>query len=266
MLALMGGDDEAAAARQRARSSGASGWVRVLLALLLVASATFVGAYYVPLRRAHVLLTEEHQRSSQKGRELEQTLTEMRAELQAKTAVVEKIEAERRQAEAAQKSGRERVEEIELVLSTTLERHIKKGVVAVSVERGRALVALAESAVFAPQTLDVSPQGRQLLCQAASALATSGEAPIRVGAVSDPAHAAPPALQQAHPTPWALSAARAASVAQFLEEKCAIAGARLSAVGHAAHDPAAAALAGSKLPPGRVELAMALPGASPAKD
>lgn len=264
MLALMSEGDTVTVARPRARSS--SGWARVLPALLLIASATFIGAYYVPLRRAHLLLTEEHQRSSQKSEELERTLTQVRGELQAKAAVVEKIEAERRQAEAAQKAGVEQVEQLKLVLSETLDRHIKKGIAAVAVDGGRAVVALAENAVFVPQTLDLSPQGRQLVCQAARVLTTGGEAPIQVGAVSDPAEVASPVLQQAHPTPWALSAARAARVAHALAEKCAIAGARLTAVGHATHDPAAAALAESKLPPGRIELTMALPGAAPKKN
>lgn len=254
--------DEASAAGNSARFASGSRWGRVLPALLLVASATFVAAYYVPLRRAHVLLVEEYQKSSQKSTELEQTLSQVRGELQAKAAQADQLEAERRKVEAAKKSGAEQGERLKTELAGKLDNHIKKGTAAVAVVEGRALVALAESAAFLPNTLDVSPHGRLLVCDVARTLATSSDAPLSVGAVSDPKAPAPPALQAAHPTPWALSAARAASIAQLVEEKCGVPGARLSAVGHGAHDPAAAALAGSKLPPGRIELAIALPGNS----
>ncbi|WP_437669191.1 hypothetical protein [Sorangium sp. So ce131] len=253
--------DEAITSGKSARSPGFWRWSRVLPALLLVGSATFVAAYYVPLRRAHLLLIAEQQTSSQKAKELEQTLSQVRGELDAKTAQVEKLEAERRQIEAARRSGLDRVEQLKTELSGKLDKQIKKGVAAIAVADGQAVVALPESAVFAPYKLDVSPQGQLLLCHVASALSAGNEAPIRVGAVSGPPDQTPPVLLRDHPTPWSLSAARAASVAQVLEEKCAVKGARLSAVGHAGNDPAGAALAESKLPAGRVELAVALPSA-----
>ncbi|WP_437590953.1 hypothetical protein [Sorangium sp. So ce1000] len=258
--------DEAIAAGNSAGTSSFRRWVRVVPALLLVAAATFVAAYYVPLHRAHVLLLEEQRKSNQKSKDLEQTLSQVRGELQAKTAEVEKSEAERQQSEAAKKSGLERVEQIKAELAGKLDKHIKKGVAAVAVAEGQAFVALSESAVFLPNTVDVSPQGQSLLCQVSGALSASGggQAPLRAGAVSGPPDSVPAALQAAYPTPWELSAVRAATVAQALQEKCAVAGARLSAVGHADHDPAAAALGETKLSPGRVEISIALPGGSPA--
>ncbi|WP_234024044.1 hypothetical protein [Sorangium cellulosum] len=253
--------DEAITSGKAARPSGFWRWSRVLPALLLVASATFIAAYYVPLRRAHMLLIAEQQSANQKGKELEQTLSQVRGELDAKTAQLEKLEAERRQIEDARRSGLDRIEQIKTELSGKLDKQIKKGVAALAVADGHVVVALPESAVFAPSRLDVSPQGQVLLCHVASALSAGNEAPIRVGAVSGPPDQTPPALLHDHPTPWSLSAARAASVAQVLEGKCAVPGARLSAVGHAGHDPAGAALAEST-PAGRVELAVALPGTS----
>ncbi|MGK3966573.1 hypothetical protein WMF38_20590 [Sorangium sp. So ce118] len=256
---------EGIAAGSSAGSSSFSRWVRVVPALLLVVSATFVAAYYVPLRRAHLLLIQEQQKANQKGKELEQTLSQVRGELQAKTAEVEKLEAERQQAAAVKRSGLERVEQLKTELAGKLDRQIKKGVAALAVVDGQAFVALPESAVFVANKTDVSLQGQGLLCQVAGALSTAGQGPIRVGAVSGPPDSVPPALQGAYTTAWALSAARAASVAQAVEAKCSIPGARLFAVGHAEHDPAGAALAESKLPPGRVEISIALPGAAPAE-
>ncbi|WP_433933602.1 flagellar motor protein MotB [Sorangium cellulosum] len=256
---------EGIAAGNSAGSSSFSRWVRAITALLLVASATFVAAYYVPLRRAHMLLIQEQQKSVQKARELEQTLGQVRGELQAKAAEFDKVEAERQQAAAAKRSGLERAEQLKTEVAGKLDKPIKKGVAAVAVADGHAFVALSESAVFLPSTVDVSPQGQGLLCQVSAALSASvGQAPLRVGAVSGPPDSVPPALQAAYPTPWELSAVRAATVAQALQDKCAVAGARLSAVGHAEHDPAAAALGETKLPPGRVEISIALPAASPA--
>lgn len=258
--------DEAIGAGNSAGSSSFRRWVRVMPALLLVAAAAFVAAYYVPLHRAHVLLLEEQRKSNQRGKELEQTLSQVRGELQAKAAQIEKGEAERQQTEAAKRSGLDRVEQIKAELAGKLDKHVKKGVAGVAVAEGQAFVALSESAVFLPNTVDVSPQGQALLCQVSGALSASGggQAPLRVGAVSGPPASVPAPLQAAYPTPWELSAVRAATVTQTLQDKCAVAGARLSAVGHAEHDPAAAALGETKLPPGRVELSVALPGASPA--
>lgn len=257
--------DEGFGAGNSAGSSSFSRWIRVVPALLLIGSATFVAAYYVPLRRAHMLLIQEQQRAHEKSSELEQTLSQVRGELQAKTAELDKLDAERQQAAAAKRSGLERVEQLKTEIAGKVDKHIKKGIAAVAVAEGRAFVALSESAVFLPGTVDVSPQGQGLLCQVASALSASGgEAPLRVGAVSGPPAAVPPALHTAYPTPWELSAVRAATAAQTLQDKCSVPGARLSAVGHAVHDPAAAALGDTKLPPGRVEISIALPGASPA--
>ncbi|WP_437571667.1 hypothetical protein [Sorangium sp. So ce542] len=247
-------------ASNSAGSSGFRRWVRLVPALLLVASATFVAAYYVPLRRAHLLLIEEQRRSNQRGKDLEQTLSQVRGELQQTTAQVEKLEAERRQTEDAKKSGLARVEQLKTELAGKLDKQIKKGTAAVAVADGQALVALPETAVFLAHKLDVSPQGRALLCHVAGAVAAIGQAPIRVGAVSGPPDLESPALKSGYPTPWALSAARAASVAQTLQDACSLPGARLSAVGHAEHDPAGAALGESKLPAGRVEISIALPG------
>ena len=253
--------DDAFAAGNSAGSSSFRRWVRVMPALLLVAAAAFVAAYYVPLHRAHVLLLEEQRKSNQKSKELEQALSQVRGELQAKAAQVDKIEAERQQTEAAKKSGLERLDQIKAELAGKLDKHIKKGVAAVAVADGQAFVVLSESAVFLPNTVDVNPQGQGLLCQVSGALSASGggQAPLRVGAVSGPPDSVPPALQAAYPTPWELSAVRAATVAQALQDKCSVAGARLSAVGHAEHDPAAAALGATKMPPGRVEISVALP-------
>ncbi|WP_437781746.1 hypothetical protein [Sorangium sp. So ce1097] len=257
--------DEWIEAGNSAGSSSFSRWIRVVPALLLIASATFVAAYYVPLRRAHMLLIQEQQRSNQKGTDLEQTLSQVRGELQAKTAELDKLDAERQQAAAAKRTGMERVEQVKTEIAGKLDRHIKKGIAAVAAAEGRAFVVLSEGAVFLPGTVDVSPQGQGILCQVSGALSASGgEAPLRVGAVSGPPDAVPPALHAAYPTPWELSAVRAATVAQTLQDKCAVPGARLSAVGHAVHDPAAAALGETKLPPGRVEISIALPGAPPA--
>ncbi|WP_437735093.1 OmpA/MotB family protein [Sorangium sp. So ce1335] len=257
---------EGIAAGNSAGPSSFSRWIRVVPALLIIGGATFVAAYYVPLRRAHMLLIQEQQRSNEKGRELEQTLSQVRGELQAKAAEVDRLEAERQQAAAAKRSGVERVEQLKTDLAGKLDKQIKKGVAAIAAADGHVFVALSESAVFLPSTVDVSPQGQGLLCQVSGALSSiAGQAPLRVGAVSGPPDSVPPALHAAYPTPWELSAVRAATVAQTLQDKCAVAGARLSAVGHAEHDPAAAALGETKLPAGRVEISIALPGASPAQ-
>jgi chemotaxis protein MotB len=56
----------------------------------------------------------------------------------------------------------------------------------------------------------------------------------------------PTGLDASNANPWALSAARAAAVAQALEEKCAVPAAQLSATGNGKHDPLQAQLANLK--------------------
>ena len=85
------------------------------------------------------------------------------------------------------------------------------------------MVALSDALVFAPRKLEVTPEGRQLLCEIQKA---SAGRRLAVTAIVDP-KANIPQLKAKYPGLWELTAARVASVAEELESKCGAPRARL---------------------------------------
>ena len=238
--------------RSSMRPSSGNRWGRIALLLVIVASVTFVAAYYVPLLRAHGDLTAEHRRVADKVQSAEREVTSARTELQASREKLAAVEAERQAQEAGKgrSTGKtqstEKLEAARAQASTLLEKHVKKGLAAVTLHDGQLLVALADALVFAPRKLDVTPAGRALLCQ----LAKANEAPLRVVG-TDNGQKPPPGLAQRYPNAWVLRGARAGSVAEVLENKCSVPAARLSAASSAT---AIAKLGGAKPPAQHLEL------------
>ncbi|HYO97168.1 MAG TPA: hypothetical protein VER33_21810 [Polyangiaceae bacterium] len=238
--------------RSSMRPSGGNRWGRIALLLVVVASVTFVAAYYVPLVRAHADLTAEHRRAADKVQSAEREVTSARTELKASRDKLATLEAERQAQEAGKGQATsatpstEKRDATRAQLTALLEKHLKKGVAAVALQDGQLVVALADALVFAPRKLDVTPAGRALLCQ----LAKANDGALRVVG-TDNGQKPPPGLAQKYPSAWVLRAARAGSVAEALENKCSVPAARLSAAGSAT---ASAKLGGAKPPAQHLEL------------
>jgi chemotaxis protein MotB len=222
-------------------------WGRVLAGLLFVAGATFVAAYYLPLYRAHQKLADQYRELGQRSQGLAETVSRVQGELKAATEARNQLQADHDLHESANKNSGEQQERAKAALSSKLDKYLKKGNAALLVSGGSLFVALDSAILFVPQKLDLTPAGRALLCDVAKtgeAKALTVRASLAAGSV------VPPALAASYPNAWALSAGRAAAVAQSLEQACAFPAAQLSATGNGNQQP----LAGLKLTGDPVEL------------
>ncbi len=226
-------------------------WGRVFTVLLLVACATFVAAYYLPLYRAHQKLADQYRELGQRSQGLSETVSKVQIELKAATEARDQLQAEHDLGESAKKSTGEQQDRARLALSSQLDKYLKKGNAALLVNAGTLLVAFDSARLFLPQKLELTPTGRALLCDVAKtseAKALTVRASLAVGSV------VPPALASSYPSPWALSAGRAAAVAQVLERVCSFPAAQLSATGNGNQQP----LAGLQLTGDPLELEVGL--------
>ncbi|MEO8903638.1 MAG: hypothetical protein ABI488_15260 [Polyangiaceae bacterium] len=230
-------------------------WGRVVLGLLAVGAGTFVGAYYLPLYRAHQKLDEQYRELAQKSQTLSESASKTQTELSAATTERDQLRADRDQKLSAQKDSASQQESARATLTGKLDKLLKKNAAAVVTSGNTLLVALDSALLFAPHRLDLTPAAPGVLCDVVKGAAPKS---LVVSASMAAGSAVPPALSKSYANPWTLSAARAAAVALALTEHCAYPAGQLSATGNADHDPFAAQLASSKLSPDRVELALTL--------
>jgi chemotaxis protein MotB len=226
------------------RRSSSTRWGRVFVGLIVVGGLTFVGAYYLPLFRAHDTLAADYQREIQKARTLEQSLGDTKSELQKALSRKDELEAEKRKRESGAEGASSSLEALKSELSAKLDKAEKKGLAELHVEAGALVVSLADAVVFAPKKLDVSASGKQLLCDVAKAAATQE---LRVSAFDD--GQPDPTFSAKYPTSWQLRSARAASAVDVLEAKCAAKPERLQSLASGR-----ASKAGSKLPAVHLEI------------
>jgi len=222
-------------------------WGRVFAFVLLVAGATFVAAYYLPLYRAHEKLAEQHRELAQRSQGLSETVNKLQGELKITADSRDQLQAEHDARENAKKSSGDQQERTRAALSSKLDKYLKKGNAALLVNAGSLFVAFDSALLFLPQKLELSPTGRSLLCDVAK---TSEAKSLTVHASLADGSVVPPALAGSYPNAWALSAGRAAVVAQALEQFCAFPSAQLRATGSGNHPP----FAGLKLTGDPVQL------------
>src|SRR5450432_642818 len=226
-------------------NSRGTSWGRVFVLVLLVGMGTFVAAYYLPLYRAQQKLAEQYRDLSQKSQGLSDSSTKAQAELKSVTVERDQLQAEHDKRDSAKKTETDQLDHLRTDLSTKLDKLSKKGSALVTANAGSALVALDAAAIFTPQKLELSPAGKALVCDVAKSAQSFS---LRIsGSMAEDA-TVPAGLEGSFGNPWALSAARAAAVAQSLEDKCSFAAAQLSATGNGKHEPLQAQLASLKAP------------------
>lgn len=214
-------DDLAAlAGRSRSKLSVKQIWPQ----LLGIAGVTFATAYYLPMHRAHRALTNQHavalQRSDELGHQLEQTQEKLRKSEQRAGELARKVDA----ADARAKRRAEELSALKERLSSALARPMRSGAVAIAEGDRGVVVSIAPGDVFLPNKLDVSPKGKDLICDVARA---AGEQELNVSASAAARELAPPALRLALRNRWALGGAKAAAVVDTLEKGCRVPVARL---------------------------------------
>jgi chemotaxis protein MotB len=227
-------------------SSGGMSWGKVFVGLIVIAVVTLFGAYYVPLYRAHATLSREHRKISDKAQALDQQVVLAQRSLQSMETKLKSLESEHDARESGSARSAALADGVRNTLAAALDRYTKKGGVAVGKEAGDVVVAVSDSVLFAPKKVDVSGAGRALLCE----LAKGSGASFLVVRAFDAGEPPAEPLAAKFPSAWALRAARAASVAETLSEKCGVKPARLvaSGVGGRASNIA------STLPPEHIEV------------
>jgi chemotaxis protein MotB len=229
-------------------------WGRVFTGLLVLGFGTFVAAYYLPLYRAQQRLNDQYRELNQKSLSLEGNASKAQTDLKAVSTERDQLRAEHDQRDSAQKSDASQQQRVRDALSAKLDKWLKKSSAAVVANGTGSIVALDSALLFQPQKLDLTPTAFALLCDISK---TSEAKSVTVNAALAPGSAVPAALAKTFATPWALSAARAATLAEALVDKCAFPAAQVSATGSADHDQFSVQLASSKLPADRVELVLA---------
>jgi chemotaxis protein MotB len=226
-------------------------WRRVFTDLSIVAVATFVAAYYVPLYRSQQRLSDEYRALSDQSRAQSESIEAARAQLKSITAERDQLRTDHDRKVDADKDASSQRERARAAVSSKLDKPMKKGTVAVIATEGNLVVALDSGLLFLPQRLDLTPTAPALLCEILKAADAKS---LSVNGVLPQGMPVPAALAKGFPSPWALSAARAAAVAESVANKCGLPAAQVTAAGSADHDPFNAALATSKLTGEHVEL------------
>jgi chemotaxis protein MotB len=243
-------DPDMRAMRLSTRQRGSAPWAGLLVGVALVACGTFIFAYYVPLYRAHQTLATSHARIVQQIKTLEDTLTQAQASLKSEIAKRQTLEAEKRQRDGAGKTPPGELDAVRTALTQKLERPIGKKQAAVAVEGERVVVVLASGALFGTGKVDVSGSGKTILCDIGKA---AGGRAVKVEAATDD-DGVPARLKPKYTNAWAFSTAAAASVANTLEEKCSVPGAKLTASGFGKTKAPRKAFEGTKIGGLRIEI------------
>jgi chemotaxis protein MotB len=246
-------EDDSDVQAMRASMRPAAGplrWGRVLTGTLIVACATFIFAFYLPLQRAHTTLNQRFGELQAQVSSSSRALDESRRQTK---ALEEKLQALASQADQAEQNEKVRTaasQTIKSALESKLQKALEKNQAAVAVANAQAVASLSLAHLLTPNKLEVSPQGKLALCGVASA---AKDRPLRVLAVADK-KSIPAPLAAKLKTPLQYSVALAQLVTETLLDKCSVPAARLSATGVAAEPPAPTKVDGKKLTGPRIEL------------
>ncbi len=244
-------DPELSAMRASMRpSAGQTRWGRIFTGVLVVTCVTFGVAYYLPLLRAHQMLSARFSELSSKldaatrvanaSRRKEQELNDKNQTLQTQLTEVEQRTA----------AGAEASRAIKSALESKLQKAISSDQATLGVVGGEAVVSLSLASLLTRGKLEISPPGKVALCTVASA---SSNHLIRVVAVAGKKDI-PPAAAAKLKTPLDLNLALAELVTKTLIEQCKAAPTKLSATAVPADPAPGLKLEGKTLAGARVEL------------
>jgi chemotaxis protein MotB len=175
----------------------------------------FVFAYYVPLYRAHALLTNQYRKQMDEARAQRKQLTETIDTLKLVVTERDRLAEASRREQKNQDASLQRISKLEENLRAALKKFLGKGKV-VLVRQGETIALRFESpAMLGQGTTDLTVFGKQALCAIASSLKTSNARVVVVGG----GLTAPPKSEFSFP----LAAGRATNVSKHLSEGCGIA-------------------------------------------
>jgi chemotaxis protein MotB len=165
-------------------------------------------------------------------------MAEMRQGIDRLTAESNELQ---RQLEAERQAREARLAEVQGTydeLVGKLEEEIQRGEVKISELKGKLTVNVVDKVLFDSGRSALKPAGIKVLQQIGDVLKSAADKNIQVEGHTDNVPIRGP-LTQTYPTNWELSTARATTVLHFLQDKSAIPGERLSAVGYGEYSPIA---------------------------
>ncbi len=123
-------------------------------------------------------------------------------------------------------------------LLENMESEIQKGKITITQLKGKLKVNMLDEILFASGKTTIKPQGVELLDRVGKILLNVKERAISIEGHTDNVSIGPE-LRKKYPTNWELSAARATTVARYLQEKIGINPGVLSATGYGEYQPIA---------------------------
>lgn len=236
-------------ASMRPASAGVR-WGRVVTGIVIVAFATFALGYYLPLRRAHDMLTmrfgelranaDAAKRTTEESRKRADQLAEELRAAQSKLGSLEERDKAGAAAGGALKSA----------LEPKLQKAIGGGQAAVGTLTNQAVVSLSLGYLLTRGKLELSPAGKATLCTVASAAKPRSIRVLTIAGKKD----IPPGLAAKLKTPLEHNLAVAQVVSQTLLDQCKVDPTTLSAAGVPSEAAATPKLEGKQLSGPRVEL------------
>jgi hypothetical protein len=199
--------------------SSLSGW---LLGLIILGVLTAGTAYYLPLHRAHRVLSEQYAALQKRTDVQESQLRRLKAALATAEADRQKLKDRQSLVAAREQAGRERNGKLRDLLSTKLAGLTKPRLSVVAREDGAAV--MVPPRIVRMQGAELSDAGRNSLCAIVKAMSAVGPLTYRVGAYV--AHADASASG-----PREQAAGRATNAAKALEERCAVPDTRILSAG-----------------------------------
>ncbi len=190
------------------------------------------------LMRARTDLDRVEKVLASRSAEAGAAMAEMRQEVdrltEASNALQLQLDSERQEREARLAEVQGTYDE----LVGKLEEEIQRGEVQISELKGKLTVNVVDKILFDSGQAVLKPAGIQVLQQIGDILKMAVDKDIQVEGHTDNVPISG-ALAQKFPSNWELSTARATTVLHFLQEKAAISGERLSAVGYGEFRPIA---------------------------
>jgi flagellar motor protein MotB len=207
-------------------------FARVLLVITLLGAGVFVGAAYLPLRKAQQQLASKYETLAKDASTVKEELKKKQEELQRIDAEREKLAATVAASDEQNKGRSDQLSDVQQKLEAALAKRIEQKLATITVGDGAVVVSIPRRVMYSPNSLKIMRAGSQLRCEIGRAI-TPGESKVSLTAYSG-SDEVPPELAKDYASIWELSAAEAALAAASLTGQCKFSSSRVTAVARAA--------------------------------
>ncbi len=209
------------------------GW-KILSGVLLVGTATFAAAYYLPLYRAHSSLSHEYRTLQTQATAQHQQLTETLDALKQVSSERDKLSEIAGKLKAKRSTLTPQAESLERDLQAPLKKFIGTGKLQIKRQSEKLSITFASPTFMAAAGSELTDAGKKAVCL------------IGGGIKSADVHVDVKGYAAATPTKgtgWQTAVTRAGNVAQLLSDSCGVDASRIVAAGSPMPGPDGAAVA-----------------------